>query len=56
MHGGFCVSAYVFDDEAALVKNEAGGGNLSTLERRMAASWQREARPVQNTTLRVFLR
>lgn len=49
---GFSVSAYVFDDEAPVVKNEAGGGNLSTLERRMVAFWQREA---QSATLRVFL-
>lgn len=41
---GLCVSAYVFDDEAAVLKNEADGGNLSTLERRMAAFWQREVR------------
>lgn len=39
---GFCVS--VFDDEVAVVKNEAGGGNSSTLEQRLAAFWQREAR------------
>lgn len=41
---GLCVSAYVFDDEAAAVKNEAGGGNLSTLEGRMVTLWQSEAR------------
>ncbi len=35
-----------------MVKNEAGGGNLSTLERRMAAFRQRE---VQSATLRIFL-
>lgn len=42
---GLCVSAYAFDNEVAtLVKNEAGGGNLSILEWRMAAFWQREAK------------
>jgi len=40
---GFCVS--VFDNET--VKNEAGGGNSSALERREAVLWQREARQLK---------
>ncbi len=45
----------MFDNKAAIVKNEAGGGNLSTLEQCVAVLWQREAMRCENATLRVCL-